>query len=203
MTRSRPSRDVRADAVIDHRIVLVATAAATLAVTIYTSLQSCLLPWTSSAGSHRPCARSSCGRRRRWPSRRPTTLSSRLFRAASRTKPAFWRCGSSRTPSPTRFATARPTTSSSRRARAAASCSSWSATTSPRRRRQRPPSGLARLRRRAQVLGGQLVLETLHGGRSRTGARLKLTLPLSEESAGDAAPSAGATAAPRTPHPAP
>ncbi len=60
-----------------------------------------------------------------------------LSRAASRTKPAFWWCGSSRTPSPTRFATARPTTSSSRRARAAASCSSWSATTAPRPRRHR------------------------------------------------------------------
>ncbi len=64
-------------------------------------------------------------------------------------------------------------------------------------------SGLARLRRRAQVLGGELVLETLHGGRSRTGARLKLTLPLSAESAGDAAASASATAAPHTPPPAP
>ena len=64
-------------------------------------------------------------------------------------------------------------------------------------------SGLARLRRRAQVLGGELVLETLHGGRSRTGARLKLTLPLSAESAGDAAASATATAAPHTPPPAP
>lgn len=65
-------------------------------------------------------------------------------------------------------------------------------------------SGLARLRRRAQVLGGELVLEPLHGGRSPTGARLTLTLPtLSLEDARRAAASAGATAAPRTPPPAP
>lgn len=39
-------------------------------------------------------------------------------------------------------------------------------------------SGLARLRRRAHVLGGDLVLETPGAGRSRSGARLRLTLPL-------------------------
>lgn len=65
-------------------------------------------------------------------------------------------------------------------------------------------SGLARLRRRAQVLGGELVLAPRHGGRSPSGARLALTLPmLSVESARRAAASAGATAAPRTPPPAP
>ncbi|EIC07878.1 ATP-binding region ATPase domain protein [Microbacterium laevaniformans OR221] len=65
-------------------------------------------------------------------------------------------------------------------------------------------SGLARLRRRAQVLGGELVLAPRHGGRSPSGARLALTLPmLSVENARRAAASAGATAAPRTPPPAP
>lgn len=63
---------------------------------------------------------------------------------------------------------------------------------------QPPLSGLARLRRRAHVLGGELVLEALGGGRSKSGARLKLTLPL-----GCAAPGADATAAPRTRPPAP
>ncbi|WP_232212031.1 sensor histidine kinase [Microbacterium sp. oral taxon 186] len=65
-------------------------------------------------------------------------------------------------------------------------------------------SGLARLRRRAQVLGGELVLAPRHGGRSPSGARLALTLPmLSVENARRAAASAGATAAQRTPPPAP
>lgn len=64
-------------------------------------------------------------------------------------------------------------------------------------------SGLARLRRRAQVLGGELLLEPLHGGARAPAPASSSTLPLSEESAGDAAASASATAAPHTPPPAP
>ena len=143
MTRSRPSRDVRADAVTDHRSVLVATAAATLVVRVIEDALSNALRHGSA--DHVVISAGESG--------------GILLVVVGNT------------------GSAPPATPAL--------------------------SGLARLRRRAQVLGGELVLETLHGGRSRTGARLKLTLPLSEESAGDAAPSAGATAAPRTPHPAP
>ena len=61
-------------------------------------------------------------------------------------------------------------------------------------------SGLARLRRRAHVLGGELHLEAAGTPRARAGARLTLTLPLAppERSSSDAA-----TGSPRTPRPAP